>query len=98
MLIFTQDKTCLVDSDKIVVINTIEGDREIRAWVAYFDDTNTNGIHLGKYATKERAKEVLQELADRLATGSLENYMQDIDNGDVAKLVRSMRLYEMPEK
>ncbi|MCI8621349.1 MAG: hypothetical protein HFJ50_06475 [Clostridia bacterium] len=62
MLIVSQDKRSIVNLEQVAIININRSDlREIEAFFDCNED-NQNSILLGKYATEERAKEVLQEI------------------------------------
>ena len=67
MIIVSQDKCAIVNLDNI---KTIELDRETDfKSIIIFRETNevetgVCGLFIGHYATRERAKEVLQEIVD----------------------------------
>lgn len=92
MLILSQDKRTIVNLDNA---KTIELDREtdFKA-INIFRETNevetgVCGLYIGKYATEERAKEVLQEI---IKTYKNEN----CDTGEA--MYHEQLVYEMPEK
>ncbi len=62
MIIVSQDKRSIVNFKQAKIININRSDlREIEAFFDCNED-NSNSILLGKYATEERAQEVLQEI------------------------------------
>lgn len=92
MIIVSQDKCAIVNSDNI---KTIELDRETDfKSIIIFRETNevetgACGLFIGHYATRERAKEVLQEIITR--HGNWENLKMGQPSGICSPV------YEMPE-
>jgi len=92
MIIVSQDKCAIVNSDNI---KTIELDRETDfKSIIIFRETNevetgVCGLFIGHYATRERAKEVLQEIITR--HGNWENLKMGQPSGICSPV------YEMPE-
>lgn len=92
MIIVSQDKCAIVNLDNI---KTIELDRETDfKSIIIFRETNevetgVCGLFIGHYATKERAKEVLQEITTR--HGNWENIKMGQPSGICSPV------YEMPE-
>lgn len=103
MIIVSQDKNKIVNFNNI---KTIELDRETDfKSIIIFRETNETetgvcGLFIGHYATKERAKEVLQEIAQKYS-----NYLK-LEGGpailqsqmDIQPNIFNIpKVYEMPE-
>ena len=92
MIIVSQDKCAIVNLDNI---KTIELDRETDfKSIIIFRETNeveigVCGLFIGHYTTRERAKEVLQEIITR--HGNWENMKVGQPSGIC------LPVYEMPE-
>lgn len=82
MLIVSQDKTLVVNFDRVESIG-INNENEIAC------QFNDGGAVLGKYKTEERAKEVLQEIRTTYVEENCE-----FENG----MYHMQRTYEMPEE
>lgn len=80
MIIVSQGKREIINFDNINLIGT-DGEGAIRARLGVEDN-----VHLGAYATEERAKEVLKEITIIYADKN-----EYIDNSNGAAI------YEMPE-
>ena len=94
MIIVSQDKCTIVNLDNI---KTIELDRETDfKSIIIFRETNevetgVRGLLIGHYTTKERAKEVLQEIVSK--------YKVTLYNPKTNETVVNVpKVYEMPEK
>ena len=95
MLILSQDKRTIVNLDNI---KTIELDREtdFKA-INIFRETNevetgVCGLYIGKYATEERAKEVLQEIMGKYEFSCRMKY-----RGSTMLGLDNYFLYKMPK-
>ena len=86
MIIVSQDKTRIINFDRVEILGiNIDDNTEISCC---FDDVT---ILLGKYQAEERAKEVLQEIADLYKQS---NYICKIANIEYQE---TNRIFEMPE-
>ena len=85
MIIVSQDKEEIVNFDKVESI-WIDSDEEGRFTIEATADTNST---LGYYKTKERAKEVLQEI--------IEIYREEIIHGSSGYFSSTKTVYDMPE-
>ena len=87
MIIVSQNKRAIVNFDNL---KTIELDRETNfTTINIFRETNevetgVCGLYIGKYATEERAKEVLEEIAEQYehekACKCDRSYLATLDN------------------
>ena len=84
----SQDKTKLVKVNYVYVI-----ENKINSFSIY-GETIDSGPIIGRYETKERALEVLDEIQDELI-GS--DFMPIEKNEEVVLTCGSARIYEMPE-
>lgn len=84
MIIVSQDKRSIINFEKVNVININKSDlREIGAYFNCDEEKTLDNILLGKYETEERAKEVLQDIADRYEFLRLaENGVWQLDETD----------------
>ena len=82
MIIVNQDRDEIVNFENINNI-FIFYDNEVRAC----GNVDGNIYTLGRYETKERAKEVLQEIVERYRHQTNKHHFTEVDN-----------VYEMPEK
>ena len=98
MLILSQDKRTIVNLDNM---KTIELDREtdFKA-INIFRETNevetgVCGLYIGKYATEERAKEVLQEIINEYKS---QNYLvYDAETGSIKDVNKNI-VFIMPKE
>ncbi len=84
MIIVSQGKTAHINYDNIEVTYLLKKDDKIQI--------NMRGNYdytIGEYKTKERAKEVLQEI--------VENYRKNIIHGSSSCFGSTKVVYEMPE-
>ena len=92
MIIVSQDKCTIVNLDNI---KTIELDRETGfKSIIIFRETNETetgvcGLFIGHYTTKERAKEVLQEIISKYKTTLYNSKTNET-------VVNIPKVYEMP--
>ena len=97
MIIVSQDKTENVNYNNVVSIlstNCEEDGYLISARIQKNDDCY---IELGYYKTKERAKEVLEEIAKCYRI--TENYkIENENNREVISLNNNVLVYQMPEE
>lgn len=89
MIIINQDKDEIVRFDKADSI-WICADEEDKFTIEATSDTNAT---LGYYRTKERAKEVLQEIV-----GLYRRCQQVIGEGGVVNFIYPPKVYEMPKE
>lgn len=90
MIIISQDKTLIMNFSNVYFIATeIEG----TIITARINDKTT--IILGKYATEERAKEVLQEIVEAYVDSKKSKEAQKIFGYSV---IPSNTYYEMPKE
>lgn len=108
MIIVSQDKCTIVNLDNV---KTIELDRETDfKSIIIFRETNevetgVCGLFIGHYATRERAKEVLQEIVMlfkeeemfHIRKSSLNNLDELAEPKYILKPVYRPKVYEMPE-
>lgn len=72
MLIVSQDKEEIINFDNIININAILNDSTLEEnngydiWVGTTQPVEDNYRRIGTYATKERAKEILNEIIKRI--------------------------------
>lgn len=104
MIIVSQDKCTIVNLDNI---KTIELDRETDfKSIIIFRETNevetgVCGLLIGHYATRERAKEVLQEIAQTYSSYLKLEGGPAILQGQMdiqPNIFNIPKVYEMPEK
>lgn len=94
MIIVSQDKCAIVNLDNI---KTIELDRETDfKSIIIFRETNevetgVCGLFIGHYATKERAKEVLQEIIKSY------RYYRTAECDGYTNVLQETAVFEMPE-
>ena len=97
MIIVSQDKKMLINFNNIVSVYVIKNYvSEEKGYKGYNINFATNkGINfvLAIYETEERAKEVLQEIAEKVCDGSYVQMTTDEINFEVSKPI-----YYMPEK
>jgi len=60
MLIQSQNKSLIINSNKVSVINATEKG-QVGAWFDCDENTDNNAV-LGEYETEERAKEILEQI------------------------------------
>lgn len=97
MIIVSQDKDVIVNFNNVENIwinNPLENDDgkfEIRA------ESYSNNMLIGEYETEEKAKEVLQELADTyIGISSLENIVKDLTFDENTQVRIRPKVYYMP--
>jgi hypothetical protein len=94
MIIVSQDKCAIVNLDNI---KTIELDRETGfKSIIIFRETNevetgVCGLFIGHYATRERAKEVLQEIIKSY------RYYRTAECDGYTNVLQETAVFEMPE-
>nr|DAD77786.1 MAG TPA: hypothetical protein [Myoviridae sp. ctCL221] len=94
MIIVSQDKCAIVNLDNI---KTIELDRETDfKSIIIFRETNevetgVCGLFIGHYATRERAKEVLQEIIKSY------RYYRTAECDGYTNVLQETAVFEMPE-
>lgn len=88
MIIVSQDRDKIVNFDNLVQVY-ITQDEEEKAYFIRFETVDSLYEDLGEYKTKERAKEVLQEIITR--HGNWENMKVGQPSGIC------LPVYEMPE-
>lgn len=88
MIIVSQEKNRIINFDNILQIY-ITIDEDDKGCYIQYEDCNNSYEGLGKYNTKERAKEVLQEITTR--HGNWENMKMGQPSGIC------LPVYEMPE-
>lgn len=95
MIIVSQDKCAIVNLDNI---KTIELDRETDfKSIIIFRETNevetgVCGLFIGHYATRERAKEVLQEIIKSY------RYYRTAECDGYTNVLQETAVFEMPEE
>lgn len=95
MIIVSQDKCAIVNLDNI---KTIELDRETDfKSIIIFRETNevetgVCGLFIGHYATRERAKEVLQEIIKSY------RYYRTAECDGYTNVLQETEVFEMPEE
>ena len=100
----SQDKEILLKANDISISNNVINEGESIKFKGYkivgYFDKNTEYEHLGSYATKERALEVLDDIQNFICTEIHENNI-DYEEADLilkAKIVDSLcKVYQMPE-
>lgn len=88
MIIVSQDKDNIINFDNLTQVY-ITQDEEEKAYFIRFETVDSLYEDLGEYKTKERAKEVLQEIITR--HGNWENMKVGQPSGIC------LPVYEMPE-
>ena len=93
MLILSQDKETILNFNNAVTLYVIRDSfSEEKGLENYNIDYSTNdeiNYVLGTYATRERAKEILQEIIEKYKE---ENYAM------IESIAKAQLVYEMPEK
>lgn len=90
MIIVSQDKKLMINFNNFKVITT-NSNGQIGVWFNCSEDSDDNAL-LGKYATEERAKEVLQEIIK-----SYRHYRTAECDG-YTNVLEETAVFEMPEK
>ena len=92
MIIVSQDKTKIVNFDNLIQIYITQDEEETANFIRY-ESVDSLYEDLGEYKTEERAKEVLQEITEKIFGSS--NIKMDIEgiNCEVSK-----QIYYMPER
>lgn len=102
MIIVSQDKCTIVNLDNIKTIE-LERETDFKSIIIFREtnevETGVCGLLIGHYTTKERAKEVLQEIYKNYADFELircinDNFQQQLIVGNKNKY---FDIYEMPE-
>ena len=84
----SQDKTRLIPKPNLYVV-------ESEAGITYIGDTMVG--HIGKYATKERALEVLDEIQEFIENKDKIKITRDV-NGITSEVEDAKKVYQMPEE
>lgn len=92
MIIVSQEKTRIINFDNILqlYINKCE-EEEIMKYYIRYEDCNNSYEDIGVYKTKERAKEVLQEIVSKYKTTLYNSKTNET-------VVNIPKVFEMPEK
>lgn len=94
MIIVSQDKENIVNFEKVNIININQlNKKQIGAWFSC-NEKEENNVLLGEYATKVRAKEVLQEIINYASVSEINDNYQV---ADIRLKLAKMCRYEMPE-
>lgn len=96
MIIVSQDKDVIVNFHNIETIGTgnpLEDDEG--KFKILVNTTIDNQYVIAKYATEERAKEVLQEIRNTFGVKSIQNC--DYNTADLTMKLKHLAVYEMPE-
>lgn len=94
MIIVSQDKCTIVNLDNI---KTIELDREtdFKSIIIFREtsevETGVCGLLIGHYTTKERAKEVLQEIIEKWEQGLSKNKLAEIYRREYNQQIKIIR-------
>ena len=89
MIIVSQDKETIVNFNNISIITQVDGRIGVTNNV-----TNSTVSEIGRYATEERAKEVLQEIVQSIII----NRIVENDNPLKISITASNTYFEMPEE
>ena len=92
MIIVNQDRDKIVNFGNLTQVYITQDEEKIACFIR-FETVDSLYDDLGEYKTEERAKEVLQEIAEKICGGS--NIKMDIEgiNCEVSKPI-----YYMPER
>ena len=90
MIIVSQDKKAIHNFDNVL---SLQIEPTLKEYSIEVSDAINDGSSLGIYSSEERAKEVLQEITEKICEGS--NIKMDIEgiNCEVSK-----QIYYMPER
>lgn len=94
MIIVSQEKNRIINFDNILQIY-ITIDEDDKGCYIQYEDCNNSYEGLGKYNTKERAKEVLQEIVKTYVL--IEQYKVEDERTRIKLMMEGILLYEMPE-
>ena len=92
MLIVNQDRDKIVNFGNLTQVYITQDEEKI-AYFIRFETVDSLYDDLGEYKTEERAKEVLQEITEKICEGS--NIKMDIEGIDCEV---SKQIYYMPER
>lgn len=94
MIIVSQEKDRIINFDNILQIY-ITIDEDDKGCYIQYEDCNNSYEGLGKYNTKERAKEVLQEIVKTYVL--TEQYKVEDERTRIKLMMEGILLYEMPK-
>lgn len=98
MIIVSQDGETIVNFNNIVYIDIEKNTFEKYVISAYFDKEDSDFVWLGVYETKERAKEVLEEIAETyIGVRAIENCEADLNFNENTQMRIRPKMYYMPE-
>ena len=92
MIIVSDDKTYFVNFDNVTQISI--GINKEKEYGIIVTTTNDDEFPLAVYETKERAKEILEEIVNKyLEYGQIQNLV-----GDIKQVCNIPKKYEMPKE
>ena len=101
MIIVSQDKTKIVNFDNLTQIYITQDEEEtITEYYIRYEDCNNSYEDIGTYKTEERAKEVLQEIAQKFSSYLKLEGGPAILQGQIdiqPNIFNIPKVYEMPE-
>lgn len=89
MIIESQDKDGIINFENITAIRLIVNLEDNKRNMIAIDTVNAERYTVAKYATEERAKEVLQEI--------IEIYREEIIHGSSGYFSSTKTVYDMPK-
>lgn len=95
MIIVSQDKNKIINLDNVINIEYADYTNISRGHEIYCNGVVKNAIKLGVYKTKERAKEILQEIIKKYEHA---NHMKCSKSIIIQDMTERDFVYEMPEK
>ncbi len=99
MIIVSQDKDTIINFDNIESIDIV-ADLDGTGKVPYklYCETSTKREELGKYATEERAKEVLIEIIQSHVDSENYKYVNELMKTEELNRLQKGLVYEMPKE
>lgn len=97
MLIVSQNKDIIVNFDRVESIDIVadlDGTGKVPYKIYY--ETTSKREEIGEYKTKERAKEVLQEIIKTYAL--TEQYKVEDERTQINLIMEGVLVYEMPKE
>ena len=105
MLILSQDRRAIINLDKLktIELDEFQNYRSIKIFRETAEvETGVCELYIGKYATEERAKEVLQEIFKVYRLNKMFECSDKIEQAQILQAILKENMqpftYEMPEK
>lgn len=96
MIIVSQDKDNVVNFDNVIGIRTATDKENNKERLIAIDTMDGEIYYIAKYATEERAKEVLQEITNTFAIKGVQDTTYQY--ADIWIKMRQYAIYEMPKE